>query len=256
MPLADGEGPEEPVDVLVSTFNSARTLAACLASAREHLPVHRLIVVDHRSTDGTAEIARRHGAEVHPEEVGLGYSRSLALSLASTRLVVFLDSDVTLLRGDFVREARRQFGDPRVGAVVGMSTGHRFCYGLPFSLAVLPRVWAQGIRIPPQVNARETYYFQERLRKDGLRVGYVLDAMVHRSGYRAHKPEWEGANTRIVAGWDPRQLAYALAVSLLIQMNSRRAKNILYTPIFYAKFLRGFLQPARWRVLDRRTERE
>jgi hypothetical protein len=72
--------------------------------------------------------------------------------------------------------------------------------------------------------------------------------------YRGHKPEWEGANTRLVAGWSLYQLAYAFVVILLIHMNSRRPRNVLYTPVFYAKFLRGFLRPDRWRVLDRRTE--
>jgi glycosyltransferase involved in cell wall biosynthesis len=244
------------VDVLVSTFNSGRYLEECLRSARAYLPVRRLIVVDHESTDDTRAIAERSGAEVHLENVGLGYSRTLALTLASTELVVMLDSDVVVRSPEFFPRAVARLRDPMNGAVVGMSMGHRFCYGLPFSLALLPRAWAQSVAVPPWVNARETYYFQERLRKDQRRVAYVLDAMEHRSLYRGHKAEWEGANTRLVAGWDPRQLAYAAVVSTLIQMNSRRPRNIVYTPIFYAKFLRGFLRPDRWRVLDRRVEPE
>jgi hypothetical protein len=143
---------------------------------------------------------------------------------------------------------------PGVGAVVGMAIGHTFRYGLPLSLALLPLNWARAAAIPPSVNARETYYLQAALRRDRRRVAYVLDAMEHRSRFRGHKPEWEGANTRLVAGWSLYQLAYAFAVVLLIHMNSRRARNVLYTPVFYAKFLRGFLHPERWRFLDRRTE--
>ncbi|MCI4329260.1 MAG: glycosyltransferase family 2 protein [Thermoplasmata archaeon] len=252
--VSPSEGPGPTVDVLVSTFNSARDLDDCLRAARAYLPVRRLIVVDHNSTDGTQEIVRRWDGEIHDEHVGLGYSRTLALSLAETPWVLFLDSDVVLRSPRFFQEASELARRPGVGAVVGMAVGHTFRYGLPLGLTLLPLAWARAVTIPPEVNARETYFFQQALRRDRRKVAYVLNAMEHRSLYRGHKPEWEGANTRLVAGWSPYQLAYALAVILLIHMNSRRPRNLAYTPIFYAKFLRGFLHPARWRVLDRRTE--
>lgn len=240
--------------MLISTFNSERDLDACLEAARRWLPVHRLVVVDHHSTDRTREIAARHGAEILDEDVGLGYSRRVALRAADTDWVLFLDSDVLLQRPTFFDDAVALARRPGVGAVVGMARGHTFRYGLPFGLTLLPREWALQVGIPPEVNARETYFFQRALRRDRLRVAYVLDAMEHRSVFRGHKPEWEGANTRLVAGWSPYQLAYAFAVILLIHMNSRRPRNVLYTPVFYAKFVRGFLHPQRWRVLDRRVE--
>ncbi|HEV8050086.1 MAG TPA: glycosyltransferase family A protein [Thermoplasmata archaeon] len=240
--------------MLVCTFNSARDLDECLSAVRAYVPVHRLIVVDHDSTDGTRDIAARWGAEIHTERVGLGFSRTMALSLAETPWVLFLDSDVIVRSPTFFGEAAEQSRRPGVGAVVGMSVGHSYRYGLPLGLTLLPLAWARNVAIPPEVNARETFYLQEALRRDRRRVAYVLDAMEHRSRYRGHKPEWEGANTRIVAGWSAYQLVYAFAVVLLIHMNSGRARDVLYTPVFYAKFLRGFLHPDRWRVLDRRTE--
>jgi glycosyltransferase involved in cell wall biosynthesis len=243
-----------PVDVLVCTFNSAADLDECLRSARACLPIHRLIVVDHASTDDTLSIASRWGAEIHSETVGLGHSRTLALSLAETPWVLFLDSDVIVRSPSFFRDAAALAESPGIGAVVGMSLGHTFRYGLPLGLTLLPLEWARAAVIPPTIHARETYFLQEALRRDKLRVGYVLNAMEHRSRFRAHKPEWEGANTRLVAGWSLTQLAYALVVILLIHMNSRRPRNVLYTPVFYAKFLRGFLDPQRWRILDRRIE--
>jgi glycosyltransferase involved in cell wall biosynthesis len=248
------DAPPQTVDVLVSTFNSARDLEECFRAARQYLPVHRLIVVDHHSTDGTREIVRRWGGQLHDEDVGLGYSRTLALSLAETPWVLFLDSDVIVRSPTFFAEASQLLRRPGTGAVVGMAVGHRFRYGLPLGLTLLPLAWARQVVIPPNISARETFYFQQALRRDHHKVAYVLDAMEHRSLYRGHKPEWEGANTRLVAGWSLYQLAYALVVILLIHMNSGRPRNLAYTPIFYAKFLRGFLQPERWRILDRRTE--
>jgi glycosyltransferase involved in cell wall biosynthesis len=242
------------VDVLVCTFNSERCLSACLDSARRYLPVGRLIVVDHHSTDRTVEIARAHGAELHLEDRGLGFARVLGISLASTELLVVLDSDVIIESSSFYPEATRLLADEKVGAVVGMAIGHRFLYGLPFSLTVIRRGWAASVRVPESINARETFYYRERLRSDGLRIRYVLDAMRHFSHYRGHKPEWEGANTRLAAGLSLYQLAYAFLVVTLIHANSRSPRNMLYTPIFYLKFLRGFSDPQRWRVLDRRVE--
>jgi glycosyltransferase involved in cell wall biosynthesis len=246
--------PAALVDVLVSTFNSERYLDECLASARRCLPVGRILVADHASTDRTQAIARAYGAEIFEETRGLGFSRSLLLREARSPYVVFLDSDVIMRRSDFWRLAQASLGRPRVGAVVGMAMGHRFLYGLPFSLTVLPRRWATAVQIPDDVQARETYYFQQALARDRLRTDYILDAMEHHSQYRGHKPEWEGASTRRVAGLSPRQLAYAFIVVLLIHMNSRAPRNVLYTPFFYAKFMRGFLNPARWGYLDRRVE--
>ncbi|MCI4364369.1 MAG: glycosyltransferase family 2 protein [Thermoplasmata archaeon] len=249
-------GPAEPagsIDVLVCTFNSARHLEDCLRSARAMLPVRRLIVVDRNSTDGTQAIARRWGAEVHSEEVGLGYSRRRAIELSSTPFVLFLDSDVVVRRSDFAAHALAAMEDPSTAAVVGCAEGHRFLYGLPLSLTLFRREWVFGVEIPSSVQGRETYYIQRRVRQDRLRVRYLTDAYLHYGTYRSlrHWPEFQGAWVRITGGLSVRELLYSGIVVLLIQMNSRRARNLAYAPIFYAKLLRGFFRPERWRNLDR-----
>ena len=250
-PTIDG-----PVDVLVSTFNSGRFLDPCLAAARAHLPVDRLLIADHASTDDTLAIAESRGAVVQTEHRGLGYSRSLLLRAARTPYVVFLDSDVILRKASFWPEAVEKFQRRGVGAVVGLSLGRRYLYGLPFGLTLLPREWALSVELPDDVQARETYFFQRAMRRDRRSVAYVLDAMEHRSQYRGHKPEWEGAGVRRVAGLSPRELVYSFMVILLIHMNTRTARGVLYAPIFAAKFLRGYTDPARWGYLDRRVEPE
>jgi glycosyltransferase involved in cell wall biosynthesis len=241
------------VDVLVATFNSARDLDACLSAARAYVPVARLIVVDRHSTDGTAEIARRHGAELLLEDVGLGYARTLALSHATTDLVLFLDGDVILRRPDFYSRAVAEIADPGVGAVVGTALGHRFLYGLPLGLTLVRRNWALAVPIPAATQGAETYFLRRALRAQRLRVRYVPEAMEHRSIYRVRTwPEWQGAQLRRAAGPSPVELAYALEVVLLVHLNSRKFRNALYTPVFWAKLVRGFLAPERWGTLDRR----
>ncbi len=250
---AHANGPLPPVDVLVRTANSARTLESALAPARRWLPVHRFIVVDRASTDDTQAIAKRYGAEIYVDEVGIGRATHWALELADTELVLFLDSDVTLRRPDFYREALRTIARPGVGAVVGTPVGHSFLYGLPLGLTLLPRTWALGVTIPPEAQGAETYFFRQQLRKDHRRIAYVPNAMDHRSPYRGrHWPEWQGAQIRRSAGWSPRELTYSLLVVLLIHANSHSARNVAYTPVFYLKLLRGFMDPQRWWMRDRR----
>ena len=52
--------------VIVPAYEAARSLPAVLADLRAHLPDVPVLVIDDGSTDGTADVARAHGAEVLP----------------------------------------------------------------------------------------------------------------------------------------------------------------------------------------------
>jgi GT2 family glycosyltransferase len=86
-----------PLDVVVVTWNSREMVLSCL----DHLDpalVHRVVVVDNASSDGTAEAVR----ELHPEAEILRLDREEGLALAynrgakygSARLILFLNDDV------------------------------------------------------------------------------------------------------------------------------------------------------------------
>lgn len=258
-PMPNDSSPDQrgsadpPIDVLVATYNSAETLEESLLAVRRALPVHCLIVLDRSSTDETVEIARRYGAKVETDGIGLGYARNTALRLADTDLVLFVDSDVIIVRPDFLQRALMEIRAPRTAAVVGLAVGHRFRYGLPLGLTLLARKWALDAGIPDSVQGRETYYLQRAARAGGFRVRYVVDAMIHRGVSRNNPrwPEFQGASIRQSSGWNPRELVYAAIVVLLMHMNSRNPRNILYSPIFLAKLLRGFLAPNQWGRLVR-----
>jgi len=122
----------------MATFNSAERLEPCLESISRLIPVKRLIVVDRFSNDGTPEIARRYGAEVHSLEAGIGAARLLALRLAATDRVLFVDSDVEIVRQDFFSVAARLFEIPGPApssvapSIIDSSLG--FHWDLPWSL--------------------------------------------------------------------------------------------------------------------------
>lgn len=84
----------EPLSVVVTTYDSADTLEACLGSVDW---ADEIVVLDSGSTDATAEIARRHGARVQVQPFA-GYSaqKQAAIDLAGNRWVLLLDSDEAL----------------------------------------------------------------------------------------------------------------------------------------------------------------
>src|SRR5258707_14649953 len=92
------------VTVVLPCLNEAASLPGVLAA----MPTgYQALVVDNNSTDGTAEVARRHGAEVVAEQrPGYGSAVHAGVVAATTPIVAGIDADGSL-------DARRL---PAVGA--------------------------------------------------------------------------------------------------------------------------------------------
>lgn len=84
----------EPLSVVVTTFNNADTLDACLRGVSW---ADEIVVLDSGSTDATTAIAAHYGARIHTQPFA-GYSaqKQAAIDLASHRWVLLLDSDESL----------------------------------------------------------------------------------------------------------------------------------------------------------------
>ncbi|GAA2771054.1 glycosyltransferase family 2 protein [Mycolicibacterium pallens] len=96
--------PECPVTVVLPCLNEADSLPTVLAAIP---PGYRALVVDNNSTDGTAEVARRHGAEVVRESrPGYGSAVHAGVEAARTPIVAVLDGDGSLNPGDLPRLVR------------------------------------------------------------------------------------------------------------------------------------------------------
>lgn len=69
-----GGGAAGSVLVVIPAFNEHRSIATVIGEVRHVLPHAHVLVVDDGSTDGTAELARRHGAQVLrlPYNLGVG----------------------------------------------------------------------------------------------------------------------------------------------------------------------------------------
>ena len=111
-----------PLSVAIITRNAASQLEGCLASVTF---AEEVVVVDSGSTDGTIELARRHGARVIAKEwLGFGPQKQFAVEAASHDWVLCLDADESLsedLRDSIITELKA----PR-GFVYAMPRCNRF----------------------------------------------------------------------------------------------------------------------------------
>ena len=82
------------LSVFVTTFNNARTLAACLSSVTW---ADEIVVLDSFSSDHTETIARSYGSRfVQHQFLGYGKQKQLAMEKTTHRWVLLLDADEML----------------------------------------------------------------------------------------------------------------------------------------------------------------
>ncbi len=241
------------VDVIIRTYNSGATLEKCISSVMKMKDLGRIIVIDHMSKDNTEAICRNAGCEYYREDKGLGFATSTGILKSNTPYVLFVDSDVQVLDFDFIPAGKKFLSDGKTGAVVGDTLDHPFSYGVPLGLTMFRRSDLLQIRIPDSIQGRETYFIQKYLRENHLRVRYIRNAKIHSSPVRSniHWPEWQGSYVRITSGLNLREFLYSHLVIFLLLSNSKRLKNLIYFPVFQAKFTRGFLFPEKWKNMKR-----
>ncbi|MEM0007923.1 MAG: glycosyltransferase family A protein [Candidatus Bathyarchaeia archaeon] len=87
------------VSVIIPTYNSEKTIDACLRSVMEQTyPNIEVIVVDNYSKDKTVEIAEKYGARVFQLNAERAGAKNFNLKKARGKYVCFIDSDMELTR--------------------------------------------------------------------------------------------------------------------------------------------------------------
>lgn len=117
-------GAEPLVSVLITTFNSAKTIAACLDSVREQS--HRrleIILVDNASTDATRELLRAASPNarviLNAANVGFAAAQNQAMRTAQGEWLLSLNPDAVLSRDFVSRLVAAAQHDPKIGSVCG-----------------------------------------------------------------------------------------------------------------------------------------
>ncbi len=86
--------------------DSATELETLLASAARHLPGAQVVVVDSGSEDDSADVARRHGADlIELDNVGYGTAANAGVGAVTRQVTVVLNPDVELLDGSLAELA-------------------------------------------------------------------------------------------------------------------------------------------------------
>lgn len=110
------------VTIALVTWNSAPYLRRCLEGILQQTwPQVELIVVDNASSDGSADLAAPHAAQVFRNPVNVGFSAAVnqALEAAGGELLLIVNPDCHLLP-DYVERLVAVFEDEAIGSATGM----------------------------------------------------------------------------------------------------------------------------------------
>jgi glycosyltransferase involved in cell wall biosynthesis len=111
------------MEVYVPTWNSGKTLDACLTAIEKTVPNPFITVIDRNSTDNTQAIAEKHGCHILSSDWNLGEARTQMMAHAKNDWFIMVDSD-TYLGNNWFNEVwatkdHLSQADPYVGAVQG-----------------------------------------------------------------------------------------------------------------------------------------
>ncbi len=116
------------VSIIIPAYNEERTIAACvLAALDQTVPANEIIVVDNKSSDGTAAAVHALRA-AHPAAPirylqqnavqGLIPTRNFGLDAATSEVVGRIDAD-SVLEPTWVEAVQKAFADPEVAGCTG-----------------------------------------------------------------------------------------------------------------------------------------
>ncbi|HEV2139109.1 MAG TPA: glycosyltransferase family A protein [Nitrososphaerales archaeon] len=204
------------IDVVVLTKNSAKTVAQSLDAIKRSMDIARLIVLDDSNDRGkTLRIASGWTDHVYVYPGNIGEKRDHAIDLVDTPVFAFVDSDVIVNRGAFLRSMAILQSDELIAAVYSKVkpsdprdfTGGEKKENLTFGFAVLRTKALKQSRIPHQPRGEDPST-GKRLQRLGYKVAWqdeyvcthlrtLMDTWGHyfQYGKRGH---FEGRPTHVI----------------------------------------------------------
>jgi rhamnosyltransferase len=116
------------IALVIPTYNGGELFSKCLASiSSQNINLDQKIVFDSSSTDNSVEKARESGFSVtviDKSEFDHGGTRSRALQLVNSDIVVFMTQDAILANEYAISELISAFNDDQVDAIYGRQIPH------------------------------------------------------------------------------------------------------------------------------------
>ncbi|MCI2429620.1 glycosyltransferase family 2 protein [Candidatus Acetothermia bacterium] len=133
------------VSVVIPAYNEAERIAAVLEPLTKVPAIRQVIVVDDGSTDGTVQVARRHGAYVISLPTNQGKAAALDAGVRHARYetLLFLDADLVGLHPDHILRMLDAYFTNEYDMVVGVFRHGRFNTDL--AQAVAPYLSGQRV---------------------------------------------------------------------------------------------------------------
>lgn len=208
------------ISVVIRTLNESRYLGELLESIRQQDlgPFQvEVVVIDSGSTDGTLEVAERHGCvitHITREQFSFGRSLNMGCEVATGDILVLVSGHCVPYDRHWLRKLCEPVADGRVGYSYGKQVGGPeshfsecrifgkyypdeaqvpqegfFCNNA--NSAISRAAW-QRYRFDEEVTGLEDMELAQRLYRDGGKIGYVADACV----YHYHSESWKQVRRR------------------------------------------------------------
>lgn len=187
------------VSIVVPTKNSARTLAACLASiTKQTYPHIELLVVDNHSTDDTQAIAAQYGARLLVQGPERCAQRNAGFAAAKGEFLMYIDSDMTLTH-QVVEQCVAKIADSSVDAItiheISVGTGFWTQCKVMERSAYIGDSQIEGVRFFPRtvidtaggfdesLVSAEDWDLVERIRAAGFGIATIEARIYHDEGH-------------------------------------------------------------------------
>jgi len=262
-------GEDVKIDVAVCTYNSAKYLDACLNGIKQAFDVNNLIVVDHYSTDGTIEIAKRHSANIYFENQGFAYALNLAIQKAQTDIFAIIDSDVVLTKGQWVSQLFRKFENPKIGGVgLRMFSDEplwrkEYCayyFHVKDFRQIMSGSWVNAyiirkkalgsnFHIPNHLKSYNHIYMKDMIIRNGYKTDSVNTDATHYYDFHLNKGFWMGAGERSYYGLKGflaiifRRVLLSPVKAVLPAIAYDDPNVIFGNTRYWFDFLKGYLRP-------------
>ena len=197
----------DDIVVIIPTLNEAEGIGPTLAELRSVLEDPTFLVIDGNSVDGTAEIARKMGAEVYLQKgkgKGLAIAQVLEHVNSNARYIVFVDADYTY-PAIYIPEMIRILDED---LSVGMVVGNRFNSNFDVKRSML-----------------NAYYFGNRLLALMHSLASGIDMKDPLSGLRVVR--WS-----LLRNWRPKSRGFDVEAELNFYV-AKKGYRIVEVPIEY-----------------------